>query len=127
MIILHPLLHHIEKLPPCSGRFGDAHVIDFCKNLNVSNNMLCLVSVPVDQVSSILNSISASKVTGLDELPARFIKDGSSVIAKPLTHIVNLSITTGNIPDDLKAARVVQNCTKRRVRLMLRTTDQFLC
>ena len=69
--------------------------------------MFGLVSVTVDQVSSILNSISASKARGLDELPTRFIKDGSSVIAKPLTHIVNLSITTGNIPDDLKAARVV--------------------
>ena len=55
-----------------------------------------------------LHSISASKATGLDELPARFIKDGSSVIANPLTHIVNLSITTGNIPNDLKVARVVQ-------------------
>ena len=61
----------------------------------------------MDQVSSILNSIIASKATGLDELPARFIKGGSSVIAKPLTHIVNLSITTGTIPDDLKVARVV--------------------
>ena len=69
--------------------------------------MFGIFSVTVDQVSSILNSISARKATGLDELPARFIKDGSSVIAKPLAHIVNLSITTGNIPDDLKAARVV--------------------
>ena len=68
--------------------------------------MFGLVSVIVDQVSSILNSISASKATGLDELPARFIKDDSSVIAKPHTHVVNLPITTGNIPDDLKAARV---------------------
>ena len=61
----------------------------------------------MDHVSSILNSISASKATGFDELPARLIKDGSSVIAKPLTHIVNLSITTRNIPDDLKVASVV--------------------
>ena len=59
------------------------------------------------QLSSILNSIRASKATGLDELPARLIKHGSSVIAKRLTHIVNLSITTANIPDDLKVARVV--------------------
>ena len=44
--------------------------------------MFGLVCVTVDQVSSILNSISASKATGLDELPARFIKNGSSDIAK---------------------------------------------
>ena len=75
--------------------------------------MFGLVSVTVDQVSSILNSISASKVTGLDELPARLIKDGSSVIVKPLTDIVNLFITTGNIPDDLKPARVIPLYTNK--------------
>ena len=40
--------------------------------------MFGLVSVTMDQVSIILYSISASKAAGLDELPARFIKDGSS-------------------------------------------------
>ena len=33
----------VEKLPPCSGRFGDAHVIDFYQNLNVSDTMFDLV------------------------------------------------------------------------------------
>ena len=86
--------------------------------------MFGLVSVTVDQVSSILNCISASKATGLDELPARFIKDSSSVIAKPFTHIVNFSKTTGNIPDVLKATRVVP-LYKKKGKLI--TTDQFLC
>jgi len=48
-----------------------------------------------------LSSISASKVTGLDELPARLIKDGSSVIANPI--IYNYWKY-----DDLEVARVVQ-------------------
>ena len=45
--------------------------------------------------------------TGLDNLPARFLKDSVSVIVAPLTHIINLSINTGSVPDDLKMARVV--------------------
>ena len=103
----------VEKLPPCSGRFGDDPVIDFYQNQNVSHNTFDLVSVTVDQVSSILNSIIASKATGLDDLPASFIKGGSSVIANPLTHIVNLSITIGTIPDDMKVARVVPLYNKK--------------
>ena len=51
--------------------------------------------------------MSSSKATGLDEIPAKYLKDGSSVISKLLTHIINLSITTGSIPDDLKMARIV--------------------
>ena len=45
-----------------------------------------------------------------DEYPARFFKDGSSVIAKFLTHIVNLSIISGNILNELKVARVISLC-----------------
>ena len=50
---------------------------------------------------------SSSNATGLDEIPAKYLKDGSSVISKLLTHIINLSIPTGSIPDDLKMARIV--------------------
>jgi len=45
--------------------------------------------------------------TGLDNIPAKFIKDGSDVISNPLAHIVNLSLNTGIVPKDLKSARVV--------------------
>ena len=49
----------------------------------------------------------SSNATGLDEIPAKYLKDGSSVISKLLTHIINVYITTGSIPDDLKMARIV--------------------
>ena len=35
------------------------------------------------------------------------MRDSASVIACPLTHVINLSITQGVVPDDLKSARVV--------------------
>ena len=50
--------------------------------------------------------MNASKSTGLDGLPARFIKDGAPVIKIPVTYIVNLSIDTGVVPDDMKSARL---------------------
>ena len=51
--------------------------------------------------------MSANKATGLDDLSAGFIKDGARVIAPMITHIVNMSIRQGIIPDDLKRARVI--------------------
>ena len=38
---------------------------------------------------------------------ARFVKDAASVLIKPITHIVNLSIQTGIVPCELKNATVV--------------------
>ena len=69
--------------------------------------MFSLGNVTVGQMSKILHSMSSSKATGLEEIPAKYLKDGSSVISKLLTHIINLSITTGSIPDELKMARIV--------------------
>ena len=37
-----------------------------------------------------------------------FIKDGASVIAGPMTHIINLSLGVGRVPVDMKLARVVE-------------------
>jgi len=57
-------------------------------------------------VLKILQNLNPSKTTGLDLLSPRFIKDGADIIMLPLTHILNLSLVTGKIPDDLKSARV---------------------
>ena len=110
--ILLLLLHHLSSsFHHVQAELGMLILLIFIKTKLFQ--IICLVSVTVDQVSSTLSHISASKATGLDELPARFIKDGSSVIAKPLTHIVNISITTGIIPDYLKAAMVVPLYNKK--------------
>ena len=60
-------------------------------------------------IQDAVQNICTSKATGLDNLPARFIKDSSPVIAAPLAHItsLNLSVISGDIPDNLKMARVV--------------------
>ena len=54
----------------------------------------------------ILCKLNSSKATGLDLLSPRFVKDGASLIMSPLTHILNLSLKSGELPDDIKAARV---------------------
>ena len=45
--------------------------------------------------------------SGYDNLPVSLIKESIDLIAKPLAHIVNLSISSGIFPDFLKIARVI--------------------
>ena len=54
-----------------------------------------------------LNSLGINKATGLDGIPSRFVRDGASIKACPLTHFINLSLIQGVVPDDLKTGRVV--------------------
>ena len=46
------------------------------------------------------------KATGADELPTSMLKDCASIISKPLSHIINISINTGTVPIIWKTARI---------------------
>ena len=52
--------------------------------------------------------MEASKQSHWDgQFTARFLKDGAEVIACPLSHIINLTLHSSQIPEDMKNARVV--------------------
>ena len=53
-----------------------------------------------------LSKLNPHKGTGLDLMPARFLKDASEFIKTPLTYIVNLSIKSNTFPTDMKQARI---------------------
>ena len=60
-----------------------------------------------NNVLGYLNKLSANKATELNGIPLRFVIDGVSIIACRVSHVINLSLIQGTIPDDLKSARVV--------------------
>ena len=66
-----------------------------------------MASVEEDFIFKELCKLNSSKGTGSDIFPARFVKDASAVLTKPITYIVNLSIRSGSVPGTLKDARVV--------------------
>ena len=53
-----------------------------------------------------LTKLKLTKATGLDGHTARLLKDAAPVIAKSITYLVNLTISTGVIPSEWKDARV---------------------
>ena len=48
-----------------------------------------------NSILAILKNTKVSKAAGLDSLSGRFLKDGAKVLAKPITELCNLSITSG--------------------------------
>ena len=79
----------------------------FYLNKGVVPNSYSFSLVSENRVLGYLKNLSAKKATGLDGIPSRFVRDGASVIACPLTHVINLSLIQGVVPEDLKSARVV--------------------
>ena len=54
-----------------------------------------------------LKCLKLKKVTGLDGLPARLLKDSAVAKADCVTHLVHLSIKSGTVPSGWKQAKVV--------------------
>ena len=62
------------------------------------NNKFSLEEVNEKFVCDELKRLKSKKATGLDRMTARLLKDAAPVIAKPITYIINLTISTSEIP-----------------------------
>ena len=59
------------------------------------------------EIRKIISKFDTNKATGHDELPATIIKASVDVIAPYLLYIVNVALSTGVFPKNLKVAKVI--------------------
>ncbi|XP_071952123.1 uncharacterized protein [Antedon mediterranea] len=97
----------VSKLPSPKNVYDctSSKLKDFYRT--VSGNNFMLNSVDEDFIYSELNKLNATKSTGVDKIPPRFIKDGAEILKVPITYIINLSISTSTVPEDMKKAKVI--------------------
>ena len=69
-----------------------------------------LQKVSTNFVLKELSGLKVTKASGPDGITARRLKDAAPVIAKPITYLVNLTISTGLIPTEWKDRRVTPIC-----------------
>ena len=98
----------VNNLPPSKGLLNtDSDVFkNFYKEKGVEPNCFTLSPVTSDYVYKELCKLNPTKSTGLDGIPARFLRDGAIAIKDHLAHIINLSISSSSVPKDFKSARV---------------------
>ncbi len=54
-----------------------------------------------------LEELQVSKSTGLDDIPARLLRDAADIIAPTIRFIVNLSLENFIFPSDMKLAKII--------------------
>ena len=75
-----------------------------------------IFQVPEDFVYKELCKLNVTKSTGIDGFKPKFLKDGADIIKGAVTHIINLSLETGIVPNELKSA-IVKPLYKKSSRL----------
>jgi hypothetical protein len=82
------------------------HKKSFYKNKKTSENLFILKHVGANFVYKELCNLNVTKSTGLNGIPARFLKDAAPIIKIPITFLINQSISEETVPDELKIAKV---------------------
>ena len=95
----------LKKLPKPPNKFTLNAVFQHYKGI-IQSDSFNLATVSENTILTILKTTNVSKPAGLDSLSGRFLKDGAEVLAKPITDLCNLSITSGKIPDSRKIAKL---------------------
>ena len=90
-----------EKLPRAPNKFTSQTTKNYYAktSCNVSNDFE-FSNVSEEDVKKILLSLDTSKAAGMDQIPAKFLRDGAEVLALPLGNIINLSIKLSTFPEE---------------------------
>ena len=87
--------------------FTPKNVSDFLTSVPSPMNSLFLTPTDEEEVVDICSSFKTGTSSGFDDIKPHIVKTICNHIKKPLSHIINLSISSGIVPDELKVARVV--------------------
>ena len=93
-------------MPTGPNRFDINSVRELYRSLNPEENLFHFTKVSEKTISNFLKELKTNKATGIDNLSGRFLKDGSKVLATPITQICNLSIKLSTVPDECKIAKL---------------------
>ena len=93
------------KLPKPRNNFGIQSVNNYYKKRNLKEKLL-FSKIESVKVFKILKNFDESKAPGIVDLSGIFQKDGTSLLATPITQLFNLSISSSRFPDACKIAKL---------------------
>jgi len=95
----------LKKLPTAPKRYTFESLSNYY-NGKIPDKTFCLKSVSEEEVVKILKNLDITKAAGIDNIKSIFLKDGASILGKPIAKLCNLSIKLSIFPDKCKIAKL---------------------
>jgi hypothetical protein len=89
-----------NKIPAINGKITDFITGNYLKSMAIQYT-------DPDEIDKIVSMLSSSSSSGIDGICPYIVKNTISEIKFPLAFIFNLSLSTGQFPDQLKIAKIV--------------------
>ncbi|MGY8822307.1 MAG: reverse transcriptase domain-containing protein, partial [Pseudomonadales bacterium] len=93
------------KLPTAPNKYTIESLINYYSG-KAPDETFSLKRVSEDEVIKILSNLDISKAAGIDNIKGVFLKDGASILGKPIAKLCNLSIKLSTFPDKCKVAKL---------------------
>ena len=78
---------------------------NYYKKWNLKERLL-FAKIESDKLFKILKNFHESKAPSIDNLLGIFLKDGESLLAKPIKQLCNKSVSSNRFPDASKIAKL---------------------
>ena len=82
----------LQKLPHPKNKFGIKTIEEYYKHIRSECEDFVLCNVDVTTGDKISENLDVAKASGIDQISAKFLKDGAPVIAIHLANIINVLI-----------------------------------
>ena len=96
----------LNNLPAPTNKFGEENIDQYYNHLNIRENNFSFNNTTELIVLKLLKEIEPSKSAGVDNINGKFLKDGASILANPITKLFNLSIKLSEFPELCKIAKL---------------------
>ena len=96
----------VRKFSVAFNKFNNNSRKQYYMNIEKRCHNIELWNETIETIKKILVCLDSSKVSGLDEISSKFLKDGAEVLALLLCNLVNLSIKQSLFPDQHKIAKL---------------------
>ena len=94
----------VKELPTATFKYGMDYVKYYYTNINFPVGPFGFSHV--HKILDILQKFETNKATDIGGLSGIFLKDGARILVKPITDLINLSISLSTVPDSCKVAKL---------------------
>ena len=114
----------VSKLPPSPNVFTESKVSSYYDDVKFKDLNFEFSETSPEKILNILKGLNPSKATDIDNFSGKFLTDGASILARPISQLCNLSIKLNSFPRSCKIAKA-KPLFKKDSKLTLKTTAPF--
>ena len=96
----------VKQLPNATSKYDMNYVRNFYSGIELPGGLFGFSDVCVSEIMKIIDNFYTNKAAGIDGLSGIFIKDIAKILSKPISDLINLSISLSSVPESCKVAKL---------------------